>query len=575
MKNLNNPFVRVIWEDNPENFTQEKVDRVKSYFRKKYGTKRVNVITKVTLTSEGKDLIFDTSENILDYQYQKKLTKQFVDNESIDIDLDKLYRLDDKVNSKLDAKESIESRYRNWSIKWIEFDNFLCFGEQNKIDFKDFKGITTIDSIPSNFGGKTTVTVDLLLFLFFNTTTKTAKAIEIFNRFTDKNRVLVKGLLEIDGENYIIERGIVKKQTKKGDWTVKTHLNFYKLLKDGYEQNLEGEQRRETEQFIKKSIGTMDDFLMTILTTANNLEDLIEAKPTQRGQVLTRFIGLESLKEKEVTAKEMYSEWSKRLVSNMYNLQDLKLRNEELKNNTTELTNEIETRSKEVEDLLVRIKKGQEYKEEVLSKKNSDVDPELIKINPNKLKLEIVELEDKHNKEDEKLKDLKPLNVIGDFDEKIYKNKKDTIDTFKEKRIRLDLDITNVSESIKKLSEGENCPVCKRPLDEVDHTSEIVQLNSRLDDFTKEKKLVEADELKEKIEFEKLEQIKIDQEENDKITLLKLKYELGVEKLKSELKEKNDKLKDWEINKEKLEKNREIEEILLTARTKLDTLMIL
>ena len=62
----------------------------------------------------------------------------------------------------------------------------------------------------------------------------------------------------------------------------------------------------------------MDDFLLTILTTSNNLEDLIEAKPTQRGQILTRFIGLEHLRKKEETCKEIYSMWSKRLISNVY-----------------------------------------------------------------------------------------------------------------------------------------------------------------------------------------------------------------------------------------------------------------
>ncbi len=41
---------------------------------------------------------------------------------------------------------------------------------------------------------------------------------------------------------------------------------------------------------------------MTILTTATNLEELLEAKPTARGQVLSRFMGLEFLKTKEETA---------------------------------------------------------------------------------------------------------------------------------------------------------------------------------------------------------------------------------------------------------------------------------
>ena len=131
-------------------------------------------------------------------------------------------------------------------------------------------------------------------------------------------------MVTIDGEDYIIERGIIKKQTRKGEWTVKTELNFHKRLKDGVLLNLEGEQRRETEKFIQDSIGNLDDFLLTILATGNNVEDIIEAKPTQRGHILTRFIGLEYLREKEKVGKEMYSAWSKKLISNLHNIDTLK-----------------------------------------------------------------------------------------------------------------------------------------------------------------------------------------------------------------------------------------------------------
>jgi hypothetical protein len=51
-------------------------------------------------------------------------------------------------------------------------------------------------------------------------------------------------------------------------------LDFLKKLPDGTYQNFTGEQRRETEKFIKNSIGELDDFLMTILTTGSNLEEL-------------------------------------------------------------------------------------------------------------------------------------------------------------------------------------------------------------------------------------------------------------------------------------------------------------
>ena len=48
-----------------------------------------------------------------------------------------------------------------------------------------------------------------------------------------------------------------------------TDLNFQKVMADGSIQNLEGEQRRETDDFIKKSIGDVDDFLLTIIATSD------------------------------------------------------------------------------------------------------------------------------------------------------------------------------------------------------------------------------------------------------------------------------------------------------------------
>ena len=54
---------------------------------------------------------------------------------------------------------------------------------------------------------------------------------------------------------------------------------------------------------MKTSIGEQEDFLMTILTTATNLEDLIESKPTARGQVLSKFLGLDFLKKKHLFKK--------------------------------------------------------------------------------------------------------------------------------------------------------------------------------------------------------------------------------------------------------------------------------
>ena len=183
-------------------------------------------------------------------------------------------------------------------------------------------------------------------------------------------------------------RNIERKLSKKNEWTVKTELDFYKRLSDGSLQNFTGEQRRETEAFIKTSIGTKEDFLMTILTTATNLEELIDAKPTARGQVLSRFMGLDFLKRKEDAAKEIYSDFSKGMLSNIYNSEQLKTDNQTSQETIDTLTESNLILDTQLEDVKSRIVKGQEYRDGLLKSKHN-IDRDLTLVSPDKVQEEI------------------------------------------------------------------------------------------------------------------------------------------------------------------------------------------
>jgi DNA repair exonuclease SbcCD ATPase subunit len=385
--NLDNPYLQIVWEDYAENFTQEKIKSVRHYFQKKYNTTNVNVITKTKVADDTTHTV-DISFNILDENYQLELVRSFLESKGNMEHYDDIYQLNSIVDNKLLQTQTDAAPFKRWYIKNIEFSNFLSYGENQKIDFEKCDGITVVESNPPNFGGKTVLTVDLLMFLFFNETTKTSKAEEIFNRFTERNKVAVKGEITIDGEEYIILRNIERKLSKKGEWTVKTELDFYKRLSDGSLQNFTGEQRRETEAFIKTSIGTKEDFLMTILTTATNLEELIDAKPTARGQVLSRFMGLDFLKRKEEAAKEIYSDFSKGMLSNIYNSEELKTDNQISQETIDTLTETNLTLDVQLEDAKSRILKGQEYRDGLLKSKHN-IDNELVTVSPDKVQEEI------------------------------------------------------------------------------------------------------------------------------------------------------------------------------------------
>lgn len=568
-KKLENPFIKVTWEDTPENFTQEKIKRLKSYFKKKYNSERVNILTKVNglnLPNSPQEV----TENIIDKEYQKKLVKDFLKEQEVDIDWDKFVRLDNKVEENIQEEENASNK--KWFIKWVEFSNFLSFGENNKIDFTKYNGITAIDSNPSNFGGKTTLTVDLLLFLFFNVTTKSSKAIEVFNRFTDKNKVLVCGEVEIDGDSIIIERVISRRLTKKGDWSVKTELNLSKRLNDGSLQNLQGEQRRETEEFLKNSIGTMDDFLLTILATANNLENLLEAKPTQRGQILTRFIGLEKLKKKEENCKEIYSQWNKKIISNHYNTSDLNIEIDDLRKEISNLKLEIDESKKEILVLENRNKAGIEYKEKLIASQHNDIKEELIKVNPKTLEEEITKITDEGIVLKTKLDSIDLIEPKEEYVEKEHKSLLETNKTLITKRSEIKTEIKNLSKIIKNLEDGEICSMCKQPLKDVDHTEEIKDNKNKLNFY--EKELVDFDlklELNEN-EISRHDSVKLKWEEYEKESLRKIKVELDIKENNIFIKEKTNLLEEWESNKSKLEENMEIEKKLISARTLIETL---
>jgi len=178
---LENPYVQVVWEDTPENFTQEKLKSVKAYFQKKYSTTSVNVITKLKKTEEVQDNV-DVTINIMDENYQHDLIKSILQSKSQENLYEDILKIDSAVNNKMIAEQDEIASFKKWYIKKIEFSNFLSYGENQHINFEKLGGITVIESDPPNFGGKTVLSVDLLMFLFFNTTTKTNKAEEIFNR---------------------------------------------------------------------------------------------------------------------------------------------------------------------------------------------------------------------------------------------------------------------------------------------------------------------------------------------------------------------------------------------------------
>ena len=566
---LDNPYIQVVWEDIPENFTQERIKSVKQYFNKKYNSTNVNVITKVKPSDKDDLQTIDVSINISDKNYQASLVKSLLKQKGNEDDYDKVMKIDSIVENKLLTLQEEVTAFKQWYIKKIEFSNFLSYGENQVLDFTKCDGITVVESDPPNFGGKTVLTVDLLMFLFFNTTTKTSKAEEIFNRFTDKNKVSVRGEITIDGEDYLIVRNVERKLSKAGEWNVKTELDFFKKLPNGELQNFTGEQRRETEKFIKSSIGEQEDFLMTILTTASNLEDLIESKPTARGQVLSRFLGLELLKKKEELGKEVYSEFSKSMISNVYSSERLK---QDIENYQTQIQSLTERNTQidvEIEVVKERIQKGQDYRDGLISKKHTNIDPEIARINPTRLEEEIQDYRGKELQFKQQIESIKVVEPKEFYHEDKHDEIKEQISTTNKQKAMVDIKIEDLVKLSKTVSGGIMCEHCGIDLMNAAITAaKLAEMDSLRNESKKfEDELVDLD-IKEKA----FVQLKKDFDEYEKNKLIREKYEANLESAQLNTKSLVEKLEKYHNIQAMIEENRKIEEQLNKATTRLDEL---
>ncbi len=564
------PFIKVEWEDTPENITQERIKRVKTYFQNKYNTKNVKIKTiYISNDTNTKLKSLDVNDSILDHQYQKKLMKDFMEENGVTVKWDLINRLDDKVNAEINKTSQTTIRYNKWYLKRVEFSNFLSFGQDNVIDFTKFDGITVIESNPKNFGGKTIATIDLLLFLFFNTTTKSKVNADIFNQFTDANEVKVKGYLTIDDCDYEITRTITRKKSKSGEWTVKSDLDYRNVSVEKGNEN--EEQRAATEKIIKSAIGSQEDFLSTILTTGNNLEELIDSKPTARGQILTRFLGLEALKLKEDICKNMYSEWLKKLISNTFNIAQLEIDNDTYTKSIEDSNNEITRLVKELTAHEKQLKELQEKRDKLLQSMNNDIDKELINTNPVTVEKDIADLT---KKKDESKKSADAIIVKEPSEYYLEDDHKKIIKEIADLKLAKGLNMASIKSNKKLIENFENgtiCPTCKRSFEDVDHTEEINKIKEEIliqekEDKKSEEKITELEKSESKFAG-----LKKEYDEYEKNKLRKSKFELEYEQKDLEINAKKLLLERYESSKKKLEENKKIENEAIGLKVQIES----
>lgn len=571
----NKAKVHIHWKVSPYDYSKEKCNSLQAKASKKYGVPkdRIKIIPEFILLNEkGENVSMnnDVIQNIQDPQFQQKLFKDYLEINSItDCDLDLIYQIDSEINAKIDYK--IYDKYKKYSIKWIKWDNFLSYGENNFFDFTTIKNMVLLNGEPANQSGKTTFAIDLLHFLLFGKTTKVATQDKIFNKhIPSATNVVVEGCINIDGTDYVIKRTLSRPQLSKRTTKSKTtqKVEYYRLVGDSMESledyidNQQEENSIQTNKAIKQAIGNESDFDLIMSITESTLDDLVNKKESERGRLLARWIGLLPIEEKDILAREKFNgEIKPSLLSNQYNTETLLQEISAYEISIKSLTEECKKLSVDNGKLSQEITQLESNKAALLQSKTT-IDETLLKVDittlKTKLEKSIVEGQNK-NSEIQLIND--EIKKIGEVDFSIekYDNLQKQLRESENKLAVCGSEYKTVSHNITHLKNSEFCPTCGKKLDNVDNTAKIKELETQLEQISENGKQQRAivEKLKQEIESQKTNMELFNKK--SQLILKKSALEVNVERLRNEYKDMLSLKKEYEKNSESIDKNNDLD----------------
>lgn len=308
--------------------------------------------------SAERDLSSKTyKENLRDIEVQNKLIEEYlVDYELTKEELQQVFDLNKKYNTYIEENEDI-ARNVEWKLKSFQWDNFFNYGEGNKLDFQKLDGIVGV--FGKNFSGKSSI-IDSLLFTLFNKTTKSErKSVNFIN--DSKQSACGAVEIEIGDKVLTIEREsekYVKKLRGKETEEARTDVNFFITdSSTGEELELDGTSRGDTDKKIRRSLGTVDDFLFTSLSSQHGALNFIDEGETKRKELLAKFLDLVIFDQKFKLAKEdslIHKMNLKKFKDYDFKSRIIGLRGEIRKNEN--ITNQIKTKCSALEDELSSLK---------------------------------------------------------------------------------------------------------------------------------------------------------------------------------------------------------------------------
>jgi DNA repair exonuclease SbcCD ATPase subunit/DNA repair exonuclease SbcCD nuclease subunit len=252
--------------------------RLIATIRKKYNVQDITIQRTITGTDVNTPANISIG-NVRDVEYQNVLLSDYIDSnfpQATAEEIDAIRHINRTINSRLPAVESI--RHTTWHPISFEFDNMFSYGEGNVINFENLSDVCGL--FAANTSGKSSL-LDAITYTIFDKCSKTGKANEVLNNKKTTFRGVFK--FEMNGIQYTIER----RGTKKKEKHVKVDVDFYTDS-----ENLNGEERSDTNKSIRRYLGTYDDFILTAFSLQADNNNFIEKSQKERKDLLSQFLDI-------------------------------------------------------------------------------------------------------------------------------------------------------------------------------------------------------------------------------------------------------------------------------------------
>ena len=238
--------------------------------------------------------------------------------------------------------EKSKSLQYHWKLKKMSWDNLLCYGENNHLDFT-YQNLNMI--IGNNYSGKSSV-IDILLFCIYGTTSRIDKIVQIINN--NKKTAYCSLIFEYGDEVLKLERFLKKKTSKSGE-THGQKIYLRRLRGTSYEDVIvnsnawTGEKLIETplkiDDYTTTVFGNKYNFMSTYILNQNNQNSFVHMKNTERKELIESWLNLECLEEMRKTIKIKKKEYDDEYLKISSAIQQLK----NVESNLNLKDNEMET----------------------------------------------------------------------------------------------------------------------------------------------------------------------------------------------------------------------------------------